>query len=69
MKTISGIFITHFFATTFLLPNVFKGKNSQYFMILYYAFYGLLFVATLPAEWNNIGAQTVLNDNTCSSWF
>ncbi|GMH63092.1 hypothetical protein TrLO_g13770 [Triparma laevis f. longispina] len=71
-KTVGGIFVTYAFGITYLIPQVSgdeaAGAISKY-GVLYYGFYFLLFFSTLPADWENIGAQTLDAESSCVTIF
>ena len=74
-KTVGGIFITYAFGVTYLIPTVSgdeaAGAISKY-GVIYYGFYFLLFFATLPDNFDKIGAQTLEvaeGDQSCVTIF
>lgn len=73
VKVVGGIFITYFYGITFLIPQVSGDENAgaiSKYGVAYYSFYVLLFFATLPKDFESIGAQTLSVDgNSCTTIF
>jgi len=73
VKMIGGIFITYQYGVTFLIPEVSGDENAgaiSKYGVAYYGFYVLLFFATLPKDFETMGAQTLgVDGSTCTTIF